>query len=136
MYAGVRLPAIVGDHMMLQQQIGAPIWGRADPGETVTVTGSWGKNASATADNTGKWIVCLSTPSYGGPYTLTINEININNVMIGEVWLCAGQSNMGWRLSATFEGVEDGASANYPDFRIFRSERCHSHEAQEDCIAR
>ena len=95
--ADVRLPAIVGDNMMLQQQMGAPIWGRANPGETVTVAGSWGKQASTAADDNGKWKVCLDTPSHGGPYTLTIkgkNEITINNVMIGEVWLCAGQSNM------------------------------------------
>ncbi|MHC4566668.1 MAG: sialate O-acetylesterase, partial [Planctomycetota bacterium] len=138
-FADVRLPAIVGDNMMLQQRMGAPVWGRADPGETVTVAGSWGKNTSATADNDGRWKVCLNTPSYGGPYTLTIkgkNEITVKNVMIGEVWLCAGQSNMGWRLSATFEGKEDSASADYPNFRIFRSERCHSHEPQEDCTAR
>ncbi len=136
--ADVRLPAIIGDNMILQQRMGVPIWGWANPGETVTVAGSWGKEVSATAGDNGKWKVCLNTPPYGGPYTLTIkgkNEITIDNVMIGEVWLCAGQSNMGWRLSATFEGKKDSASANYPDLRIFRSERCHSHEPQEDCIA-
>ncbi|MHC4242080.1 MAG: sialate O-acetylesterase family protein [Planctomycetota bacterium] len=136
--ANVRLPAIVGDNMILQQRMGAPIWGWANPGEKVTVAGSWGQQAKATADDNGKWKVCLNTPRYGGPYILTIkgkNEIIIDNVMIGEVWLCAGQSNMGWRLSATFEGRKDSASANYPFFRIFRSERCHSHEPQEDCIA-
>ena len=136
--ARVRLPAIVGDNMMLQQRMGAPIWGWANPGETVTVAGSWGRQVSATADDSGKWKVCLNTPSHGGPYTVAIkgkNEITINNVMIGEVWLCAGQSNMGWRLSATFDGAEDSASANFPDFRIFRSQRSHSHEPQEDCMA-
>lgn len=65
--ADVRLPAIVGDNMMLQQQMRAPIWGWANPGETVTVAGSWGKEASATADDNGKWKVCLDTPSYDGP---------------------------------------------------------------------
>lgn len=136
--ADIRLPAIIGDNIMLQQQMGVPIWGWADPGETVTVAGSWGRQASTTAAD-GKWKVCLRTPSHGGPYTLTIrgkNEIIINNVMIGEVWLCAGQSNMGWRLSATFDGAEDSASAHYPNFRIFRSERSHSPKPQEDCKAR
>jgi sialate O-acetylesterase len=136
--ADVRLPAIVGDSMVLQQQIGAAIWGWAGPGETVTVAGSWGKKSSTTTDENGKWQVCLDTPSYGGPYTLTIkadNQITIRNVMIGEVWLCAGQSNLGWRLSATFEGKEDTASAHFPNLRIFRSERCHSHQPQEDCVA-
>ena len=136
--ANVRLPAIVGDNMMLQQQTGAPIWGWATPGETVTVAGSWGKEASATAGANGKWKVCLPTPSHGGPYTLTIkgnNTITVRNVMTGEVWLCAGQSNMGWRLLFTSEGREDTASAAYPNLRIFRSERCHSHEPKEDCVA-
>ena len=137
--ADVRLPAIVGDHMILQQQTRAPVWGWADPGETVTVEGNWGEKATATTADNGKWKVFLKTPSHGGPHNLKINgknEITINNVVIGEVWLCAGQSNMGWRLSAVFEGAEDAASANYPNFRIFRSERKHSHEPQEDCIAK
>ena len=136
--ADVRLPALVGDNMMLQQQISAPIWGWADPGETVTVAGSWGNTASATANDKGKWQACLGTPPHGGPHTLTVtggNEITIDNVMIGEVWLCAGQSNMGWRLSATFDGAEDSATADYPSLHIFRSERRHSHEPVEDCAA-
>ena len=136
--AEVKLPAIVADNMMLQQQIGAPIWGWAIPAEMVTVTGSWGKKASAMADKNGQWKVCLNTPSHGGPYTLTIkgnNEITINNVMIGDVWLCAGQSNLGWRLSATFDGKTDSAAANYPNLRIFRSQRSHHHKPQEDCSA-
>ena len=135
--ADVRLPAIVGDNMILQQRTGAPLWGWADPGERVTVAGSWGKQASAVADEKGKWKACLDTPSHGGPYTLIVtgkNEITIDNVIIGEVWLCAGQSNMGWRLSATFDGEEDSASADFPNLRIFRSERYHSHEPQEDCL--
>ncbi len=137
--ADVRLPALVGDNMILQQRIGAPIWGWANPGETVTVAGSWGEETSTIADDAGKWRVCVTTPTHGGPYALTIqgkNEITVNDVMIGEVWLCAGQSNMGWRLSATLDGAEESASANYPGFRIFRSERCHSHEPQEDCVAK
>ncbi len=125
--------------MILQQQTGAPVWGWADPGETVTVEGNWGQKTTTTTADNGKWKVFLKTPSHGGPHNLKINgknEITINNVLIGEVWLCAGQSNMGWRLSAVFEGAEDAASANYPNFRIFRSERKHSHEPQKDCIAK
>jgi sialate O-acetylesterase len=136
--ADVRLPAIVGDHMVLQQKTGAPLWGWADPGEAVAVTGSWGKKASTTADDKGKWKLCLPTPSHGGPYTLTItgkNAITLKNVMIGEVWLCAGQSNMGWRLLFTADGREDSAAATHPNLRIFRSERCHSPTPKEDCVA-
>jgi len=135
--ADVRLPAIVGDNMILQQRTGAPLWGWADPGERVTVAGSWGRQASTVADENGKWKTCLDTPSHSGPYTLTVkgkNEITIDNVIIGEVWLCAGQSNMGWRLSATFDGEKDTASADFSNFRIFRSGRCHSHKPQESCL--
>ena len=137
--ADVKLPAIVSDHMILQQQIGAPVWGWADPGEAVTVEGNWGEKATTTTDDNGKWKVFLKTPSHGGPYILKIkgkNVITVKNVMVGEVWLCAGQSNMGWRLSAVFQGAEDAASANYPNLRIFRSERKHSHKPQEDCNAK
>lgn len=136
--ADVRLPSIAGDHMMLQQQTNAPIWGWADPGEEVTVSGSWGRQASTIAGADGRWQVNLATPSHGGPHNVTIrgnNEITLDDVMIGEVWLCAGQSNMGWRLSATMDGGQDAATANYPEFRIFRSARAHSHEPQLDCDA-
>jgi sialate O-acetylesterase len=136
--ADVKLPAIFSDNMMLQQQTGATIWGWANPGEAVQVEGSWGKEATAIAGTDGKWKAILETPAYGGPYQLTVkghNELSVNNVMIGEVWLCAGQSNMGWRLSETMEGEKDGSSAHYPDIRIFRSERAHNHMPQEDSKA-
>ena len=70
--ADVRLPAIVGDHMILQQQTGAPVWGWADPGETVTVEGNWGQKATTSTADNGKWKVFLKTPSHGGPHNLKI----------------------------------------------------------------
>ena len=135
--AEVRLPSVIGEHMILQQETGAPIWGWATPGEKVKVDGSWGEEETAIADTDGNWMVMLQTPSYGGPYGLSIegkNRIELSDVMIGEVWLCAGQSNMGWRLGATFEGKEDGDSAEDSDFRIFRAERSHNVEPQNDCV--
>ncbi len=123
--------------MILQQETGAPIWGWATPGEKVKVDGSWGEEETAIADTDGNWMVMLQTPSYGGPYGLSIegkNRIELSDVMFGEVWLCAGQSNMGWRLGATFEGKEDGDSAEDSDFRIFRAERSHNVEPQNDCV--
>ncbi len=137
--ADVKLPAIIGDNMMLQQKIGVPVWGWADPGENVTVSGSWGKEASTTAGKDGRWQVNLLTPSFGGPHSLSIqgnDKITINNVIIGEVWLCAGQSNMGWRLSSVDHGKEDAAKANYPNIRIFDSERAHHHEPKNDVISK
>lgn len=123
---------------MLQQETGAPIWGWANAGESITVSGSWGNQVSVEADADGKWKAFLDTPSYGGPYSISIrgeNTISLENVLIGEVWLCAGQSNMGWRLSATMQGPQDASNADFPGIRIFRSERAHSHQPQEDVVA-
>ena len=137
--ADVRLPQIFGGNMILQQETSNAIWGFAEPGEKVTVNASWGSKVSAVADKSGRWKVLLKTPGHGTGYHLTVqgkNTLTVRNVAIGEVWLCAGQSNMGWRLSAVFDGAKDAASANYPNLRIFRSERKHSREPQEDCVAK
>ena len=137
--ADVRLPQIFGDNMILQQKTSNAVWGFAEPGEKVTVKSSWGSEVRAVADKIGRWKVLLKTPGHGTGYRLTVqgkNTLTVRNVAIGEVWLCAGQSNMGWRLSAVFGGAKDAALANYPNLRIFRSERKHSHQPQEDCVAK
>jgi sialate O-acetylesterase len=96
--AEVKLPAIFTDNMVLQQQTDASIWGKASTNATVRVSTSWnGKSYSARADKDGNWKVKVTTPLAGGPYTVTVNESNtiiLKNVMIGEVWICSGQSNM------------------------------------------
>jgi sialate O-acetylesterase len=89
------------DHMVIQRDTQAPVWGTADAGEQVTVTGSWGESACAVTSADGKWRVQLQTPAAGGPYTLSIqgnNSIEIKDVLSGEVWFCSGQSNMGFML--------------------------------------
>ena len=137
--ADVRLPKIFGDNLILQQETSNAIWGFAEPKEKVTVEASWGSKSNAVADKSGLWKVLLKTPGHGTGYRLTVqgkNTLTVRNVAIGEVWLCAGQSNMGWRLSAVVNGAKDAASANYPNLRIFRSERKHSHQPQEDCVAK
>jgi sialate O-acetylesterase len=136
--ADVRMPSIFGDHMMLQQSTEVAVWGWADPGEKVVVSGNWGNEAEDTASAEGAWKVFLETPAYGGPYIVSVkgnNLLTIKDVLIGEVWLCAGQSNMGWRLSATIGGKEEVAAANFPGIRIFRSERAHSPEPLTDSKA-
>jgi len=97
--AKVRLPHIIGDNMVLQQQTDARLWGWAKAGQTVTVTTSWSEQVvKAKADKSGKWLVKVSTPkaSYD-PLSITFDDgekLTINNVVSGEVWVCAGQSNM------------------------------------------
>ena len=129
--ADIKLPAIIGDHMVLQQQSKAPLWGWADPGETVEVKVSWSsKLGRVTAGENGKWRVDVQTPTAGGPYTITLtgrNEITLMDVLIGEVWLCSGQSNMQMPLKHPTPGYdvpvinneEEIRNANYPDIRLF-----------------
>lgn len=126
---------LFSDHMVLQQQTKNAVWGWADASEKVTVKASWGATASATAAADGKWRLFLETPGHGTGHSLTIsgkNTIAIKNVSIGEVWLCAGQSNMGWQLGSTFGGEEEAASADAPNFRIFKSAREHWHVSLEE----
>ena len=128
--AEVRLPRLFGDHMILQQETANAVWGWALPGEAITVNASWGASADAVADDAGKWMLFLDTPGHGVGHQLTIsgeNEIRIADVAIGEVWLCAGQSNMGWSVGNSFESEKE-ASVNLPNFRIFKSQREHWHE--------
>jgi sialate O-acetylesterase len=96
-FSQTKLPAFFSDSMVLQQQTEAAIWGNDKPNTKIVAKGSWGKTSSAITDETGKWRLKISTPSAGGPFTLIIkgsNKIIFNNVLIGEVWLCSGQSNM------------------------------------------
>ena len=127
---GLRLPSLFGDHMILQQNMKNTIWGWADPKEQITVTASWGASASAQANADGGWKVLLDTPAFGTGHSLKITgskTIEIKDVAIGEVWLCAGQSNMGWSTGNSAE-AELEANVNLPNFRIFKSGREHWHE--------
>ncbi len=96
--ATVRLPSVFSDGMVLQQQATASIWGWAKPGAIIRTTTSWNKRSyTVTADDKGKWNVKVTTPVAGGPYSISISDgepVTINNILIGEVWLCGGQSNM------------------------------------------
>ena len=126
----VRVPAIFSDHSVFQQGGGNPIWGWAKPGEEVTVSTSWGTKDSATADKNGRWMVIAYTSKAGTGHEVTIqgdNKIVLSNVAVGEVWLCAGQSNMGWSMGNSFEAGKE-ANVNLPDFRIYKSAREHWHE--------
>ena len=96
-FAQIQLPSFFGDKMVLQQNENAPIWGMDKPNVTIAVSGSWGKDATTQSDENGKWKLNIQTPSAGGPYSVTIegsDKRTLSNVLIGEVWLCSGQSNM------------------------------------------
>ena len=122
--ADVRLPSIISDNMVLQQGKAVPIWGWADANEAVTVTGSWGSGKwKTTADQDGKWMVKIDTGKAGGPYEMTVsgkNPITIKNILVGEVWVCSGQSNMEFTVKQAKNSAEEIAEANnYPQLRQF-----------------
>ncbi|GAA4309065.1 sialate O-acetylesterase [Compostibacter hankyongensis] len=141
--AAIRLPAIITDSMVLQQRSEAPVWGWASPGEAVSVEGSWAKGSpvSTKADEQGKWMVKLKTPAAGGPYTLTIRgeqTLVLHDIMIGEVWVCSGQSNMempvsGWKGAPLLNSEQEIAAANYPNIRLFTVKKAIATDPQEDC---
>lgn len=128
------LPRLFCDDMILQQQTKNTFWGWAKPGEKIIVKASWGSSASAATDANGRWKLHLETPSFGTGHSLVIagasDTVRIENVAIGEVWLCAGQSNMGWSVGNSFE-AEKEADVNLPNFRIFKSAREHWHTPLE-----
>jgi sialate O-acetylesterase len=126
--AELTLPRLFSDNMILQQQTDCAVWGWADAGQSVSVKASWGAEATGKADADGKWKVFIATPKAGTGHTLSINDRTFKNVAIGEVWLCAGQSNMGWSVGNSFGGEEEVASADDPDLRIFKSQREHWYE--------
>jgi len=142
--ADVRLPAVIGDNMVVQQGMQAHIWGWADPGEPVRVRGDWQTaEVRATADEEGMWLVELDTPEAGGPHSILIegkNAIDIKNVMAGEVWICSGQSNMQMSIAPSapwHKGAlnfqEEIAAARYPDIRHFAVAQSIAGEPQNDC---
>ena len=120
--AEVKLPAIFGDNMVLQQGVVAPVWGKADPGEKVTVSVA-GQSVSAVADAAGKWKLKLQPLKVvGAPLTVTVkgkNLITLTNVLVGEVWVGSGQSNMQYSLNGVLNGSQEVAAANYPTLRLF-----------------
>ncbi|MGY4384500.1 sialate O-acetylesterase [Pedobacter sp. UYP24] len=131
--AKVTLPSIFSDNMVFQQKSAARIWGSTDAGKTVKVTASWSKAAvSAVAGTDGKFMVTIPTPAYGGPYTVTISDgdvTTLNNILLGEVWVCSGQSNMemsvaGWGKINNYQ--EEVKNANYPKIRLLQGDKVTS----------
>ena len=124
--AEIRLPDIIGDSMVLQQKQKIPIWGTAEAGETVSV--AFGKQKkTVVADGNGKWRVDLNPMNADStPQILTIsgkNTIELKNILVGEVWLVSGQSNMQWTLFQSNNGAAEVAAANHPNIRLFNVSR-------------
>ncbi|MBS1655902.1 MAG: sialate O-acetylesterase, partial [Bacteroidetes bacterium] len=139
--AQLRLPAIISSGMVLQQNDSATIWGWGNSSEKVKVSGSWdNKTDSTIVNNLGKWTVKLKTPSAGGPYTVIIKQgaekIVLTDVLIGEVWLCSGQSNMEMNSTWGARFIKDSFSVCYNrNIRFFQEPRTTSEYPQDDIKA-
>jgi sialate O-acetylesterase len=121
-FAAVRLPKIFGNGMVLQRGQAIPVWGWADRGETVTVQ-FHNQKKTARAGKDGRWKVLLEPEEAGGPYTLTVSgksKMVVGDVLVGDVWVCSGQSNMEWPVAASNNAAQEIAAANYPQIRHFK----------------
>lgn len=123
-YSNLVLPTIFKSNMVFQQNANVKIWGWGKPGEIVSIQENWNDRIYNTkVSNNGKWDVEINTPSYGGPYDLIIkgnNTILLSNVLIGEVWVVSGQSNMEWSADSGIDNGEiETKNANFPEIRLF-----------------
>lgn len=145
-YAKVELAPLFADNMVLQRDSEAAIWGKAEPGARVVITSTWAKGKTIVhADDQGRWNVMLATPSAGGPHELTFNDgdrLTLKNILIGEVWICAGQSNMEMTMRGFMGQPVEGAAEliltakpSVP-IRSCNLSRIKSLELEEECDAR
>jgi sialate O-acetylesterase len=136
--AEVRVPSLIGDNMVLQQGKRVRIWGSAAANEKITVS-FLNQKRSAIADSGGHWQVMFGPFKAGGPFVLTItgsNTLTFKNVLIGEVWICSGQSNMEWPLINAKDGADAVAQANYPEIRLFTVQKNTSPTPLDDVHGR
>jgi len=135
LHADVRLPAIFSDHMVLQRDVVVPVWGWADAGEKVTVSIA-GQTKTVTADASGKWSVKLDKLAAGEGLTLIItgkNTNTVNDVLVGEVWLGSGQSNMQMQTKGVQDIEQEKAAAKFPQLRMFTVKRNEQVTPQTNC---
>ena len=133
LFAAVKPHALFTDGMVLQREIAVPIWGTADNGEKVTVEFN-GQSVATTATD-GKWMVRLKPLKAGGPFTLKINNLELKNVLVGDVWICSGQSNMQWSVKQSDNAEAEIANAKYPMIRLFSVPRVEVNTPQSDLKA-
>ena len=132
--AEVRVPSLIGDNMVLQQGKKVRIWGWANPKERVAVEIA-GNKMSVVTDDGGHWQTMIGPLKSGGPFTLNItgsNALTFKNVLVGEVWVCSGQSNMEWPLVNTNNGADTVAQANFPEIRLFTVQKSTSSSPLDD----
>jgi sialate O-acetylesterase len=135
--AEVRLPNVLGDHMVIQRGLPVHIWGRATPGESVTVA-LRGQTRQSTADDIGRWSVYLPPMEAGGPFEITIqgaNKLVLRDVLVGDVWVASGQSNMEFPLSKAKDSAAESAAAKYPRIRLYHVKNKSADHPMDDAAA-
>jgi sialate O-acetylesterase len=133
--AAIRLPAILSSHMVLQQKGEVKLWGWSNPSERITVKTTWDTVTYRTkGESSAKWSLKIKTPGAGGPYTITIKGTTLEDVMIGEVWVCSGQSNMEWSGDQGLkQSLEEMPNAVNKNIRFFYIPKSTSEFPQDNC---
>jgi sialate O-acetylesterase len=134
--AAVKLPALFSDNMVLQAGQPLPVWGWAERGEEVEVAIA-GQTVKAKAGEDGRWKVVLEKLAGGGPLEMTVkgssgDPVTLKNILVGEVWVCSGQSNMVWPLGKALNGKEETAAAVHPSIRLFQVARVKAAQPAAD----
>ncbi|MBC8375914.1 MAG: sialate O-acetylesterase [FCB group bacterium] len=134
--ADVQLPALFQDHMVLQQMTEIPVWGWANPGEKIHLEFA-DQQKNLEANDVGEWSTSLTPIPYGGPYQMTIsaeNEVVLKDILLGEVWLCSGQSNMDFTVSKAKDSEMEIAAADFPNIRLFSVKKAMTYDGpNSDC---
>ncbi len=139
--AAITTPAIISDNMVLQANTDTPIWGKAEPNSKITITCSWNhKTVKVDADEQGKWTAKVKTPKKGEKLTIKITcgeeSKTISNILIGDVWLCSGQSNMELKLKVSSDADNELPRANLQGIRLFSVEGTPAEKPLDDCKGR
>lgn len=131
-FGEVRLPSIFTDHMVLQRDKAVPVWGKAAPGEEVTVEFA-GQKKTTKADAAGKWMVKLDPmPANAEPQVLKAGNVSVQDVLIGEVWLASGQSNMEWEMQMKPDSKADIPNTTHPNLRLIEVPKTTALTPQDD----
>jgi sialate O-acetylesterase len=136
-FADVRLPGFFSDNMVFQRDKSIPVWGWASANEKITATFD-GEVKTTKADRTGKWQVSFSAKPAGGPFSLSVkgrNNIVLQNILVGDVWICSGQSNMEWNVLSSADPEKEIGSANFPQIRHVKIPNTASASPQNDVSA-
>ncbi len=133
-FADVKLPNIFTSNMVLQRDKQLKIWGWADNGEAVAINFN-GQTVKTKSGKDGSWLLMLKPMNYGGPFTMTItgkNNISLTNILMGDVWICSGQSNMEFGLRNTRDGAKEVSESKYPSIRLFTVKKATAYKPLKD----